>query len=245
MSGPGFSPGRSAAIGRFALASNLGRWGTRGGLVAGVLVMLVGTGLSLSRGAGWNLDDEFGFMGFFILALFATRSGLEEQRERELTTFVAYNLASRVEHALGLLLSILGAWVVVCAVGFLGLLIAGGGDSSLAAWTVGVWGLRLLLILGLVPVVEAVASVRIPLIVPALFYLALMVALPFLIGEDRAIQLLATAERGDLASYGQLALQSIIVFAALSTLFVAGFTALPTLRRRSAPRSPWRVRPAP
>lgn len=221
---------RTAALARFAVASNLGRWMTRGGLIAGVAVMALGSFLSVQQGAGWRFDDDFGFMGFFVMALFAVRSGLEDQRELGLTTFTAHNLAHRHEHALGFLGAALAVWGVVSLAGFLGIVIASGGDFGTAAWIILAWGLRLLLLLGCVPLVEAVASVRLPLILPAFAYLGTIVTLTLVLSEERAFTLIAITQLGDLGSYAPLAGQAAASLLVTSALFVTAYSARAGLR---------------
>lgn len=221
---------RTGALARFAVASNLGRGVTRGGLIAGAAIMALGSFLSARQGMGWTFDEDFGFMGFFVMALFAVRSGVEEQRELGLTTFTAYNLAPRLEHALGFIGATLIMWGVVSLAAFLAILIASGGDVTTAVWTVTAWGLRLLLLLGFVPLVEAVAAIRLPLILPAFAYLGMVVTLTLLISEGRAVALLGITQQGDIASYAPLAAQAAAAWLVTSAVFVAGYSARPTLR---------------
>lgn len=220
---------RTAALARFAVASNLGRWMTRGGLIAGAAVMALGSFLSVQQGTGWTFDDDFGFMGFFVMALFAVRSGLEEQRELGLTTFTTYNLASRLEHALGFVLATLAIWGIVSLAGFLGIVIASGREIGAAAWIAAGWGLRLLVLVGFVPLVEALASVRLPLILPALAYLGMIVVLTLLLTEERAFAWIVITERGDLASYAPLAAQAAASLVLTSAIFLSLYTARPAL----------------
>lgn len=221
---------RTAALARFAVASNLGRPMTRTGLIAGAGIMALGSFFAVQQGMGWAFDDDFGFMGFFVMALFAVRSGLEEQRELGLTTFTAYNLAHRIEHALGFVCANLAVWGVVSLAGFLGIVIASGGDVVTAAWTVTAWGLRLLILLGFVPLVEAVASIRLPLILPAFAYLGTIVTLTLLLSEERAFAIIGITQQGNLGSYVPMAGQAAAVFLVTSALFVAVYSARPTLR---------------
>lgn len=222
---------RTAALARFAVASNLGRWMTRGGLVAGAAIMALGSFLSVQQGTGWRFDDDFGFMGFVVMALFAVRSGLEEQRELELTTFTAHNLAPRLEHALGFLCASLAVWGIVSMAGFLGVVIASGGDIETAAWTVTAWSLRLLILLGFVPLVEAVASVRLPLILPGLAYLGAIVTLTLVLSEERAFTLIVITQQGDLGSYARVAGQAAASFVVTGAVFVTVYSARPGLSK--------------
>lgn len=229
MSGARDSLARAAALARFAAESNLGRWVTRGGLLAGVAIMALGSFLSVQRGTGWRFDDDFGFMGFVVMALFAVRSGLEEQRELGLTTFTSHNLASRAEHAIGFVLAAMFTWVVVCAAGLVGVLIASGGDAGTAAWTTAGWGFRLLLLLGFVPLVEWVASVRLPLVLPMLAYLGTVIALTLVLTEDRALDLIIVLERGNVGSYARLASLAAAFMTVTSTAFVIAYATMPSL----------------
>lgn len=214
------SLGRSVALARFAVESNAGRWLTRGGVLAGIAVMSLGPFLSVRQGGGWEFDREIGFMGFFIMALFATRSGLEEQRALGLVTFVRHNLASRFEHALGLVLGLGGAWLGLCALTFVVVLGMSAGDLELAAWATTAWGLRLLVILGFVPLVEAAASLRLPLLLPVIGYAGLLIALTLVLPEDRAIALFIPVEPGEIDPLISLGVQGAISFGATSTLFL-------------------------
>lgn len=213
--------GRSLAVARFAVGSNLGRWLTRGGLLAGAGVMVLGPLLSARQGLGWHFDREIGFLGFFTMALFTVRSGLEEQRELELVTFVRHNLASPIEHGLGLVIGLGGTWLGLCALTFGTVLIATVGDVSMAAWATAAWGLRLLVILGFVLLVEAIASLRLPLILPSFGYLGLLVALSVILPEEHALALFIPVERGDSAALARLAIQGVASFAATAGLFLA------------------------
>lgn len=223
---------RIAALARFAVASNLGRWMTRVGILAGIGIMTLGSLLSVQHGAGWTFDDDFGFMGFFVMALFAVRSGLEEQREQGLTTFTSYNLARRSEHALGFVCAALVVWATVVVAGFLGIVVASGGDLVTASWTATAWGLRLLILLGFVPLVEAMAAIRLPLLLPALVYLGTVVSLTLLLSEERALSLIATTQQGDIGSYARLATQAVVFFVTTSALFVTVYGAHTGLRNR-------------
>lgn len=221
---------RTAALARFAVESNLGRWMTRGGLIAGAAIMSLGSLLSMQQGTGWTFDEDFGFMGFFVMALFAVRSGLEEQRELGLTTFTTCNLAHRVEHALAFVCATLAVSGVVSLAGFLGIVMASGGDITTAGWTATGWALRLLVLLGFVPLVEAVAAIRLPLILPAFTYLGTIVTLTMLLPEERAFALIAITEQGNIGSYVPLAGQAAATLLITSTVFVTMYSARPKLR---------------
>lgn len=230
-------PGRSMALARFALASNLGHWLTRGGLLAGAAVMALGPLLSLRRGNGWSFDADVGFMGFVIMALFAARSGYRDQRDLGLATFIRHNMASRLEHALGLVLALVATWACICVAAFVtvGLLAAADPTTAgwhAASWYTAAWGLRLLVLLGFVPLVEAIASLRLPLVLPVLAYWGLVITLTVLLSEDRAIALFIPVERGNVDALARLGLQATVFLALTSALFVAGSVAVPRLRLR-------------
>lgn len=230
-------PGRSLALARFTLASNLGHWLTRGGLLVGAAVMALGPLLSLRRGSGWSFDADVGFMGFVIMALFAARSGYRDQRDLELATFIRQNLASRLEYALGLILALIATWACICIAAFVTVLLLAAADPATAAWHAAswhtaAWGLRLLVLLGFVPLVEAIASLRLPLVLPILAYWGLVITLTVLLPEDRAIAMFIPVERGNVEALARLGLQGAVSLTATSALFVAGSVAVPDLRLR-------------
>lgn len=220
---------RTAALARFAIATNLGRGMTRGGLLAGAVVMALGSCLSVRQGAGWTFDQGFGFMGFVVMALFAVRSGVEEQRELGLTAFTEYNLAPRLEHALAFVLATLTMWGIVSLAGFVAILVASGGDVTTAVWTAAAWALRLLVLLGFVPLVEVLASIRLPLILPAFAYLGTLVALTLLLSEPRAFALIGITQQGDIRSYAPVAGQAAAAFLIATAAFVVVHSARSTL----------------
>ncbi len=232
--------GRGLWLGRYTAAANLGRWLTRGGLIAGAGVMALGCALSLQRGRGWTFDADIGLMGFFIMALFAARSGQEEQRELGLDTFLRHNLVSPVEHAFGLLVALVATWLTVCAAAFLAILAVTAGDVATAAWYTTAWGLRLLVLLGFVPLVESMASLRLPLILPVFAYWGLAMALVIALPEDDAIALFIPVEHGDWGALARLALQGVLSFAATSSLFLALSVAGSRLRLRLQQMVPFR-----
>lgn len=229
------SPGRIIALARFAIATNLGHWLTRGGLLTGAAVMALGPVLSLRRGSGWSFDADIGFMGFIIMALFATRSGYRDQRDLGLATFIRHNLASRLEYALGMVLALVAAWASICSAAFLTVLLLAAVDPGTAAWHAAAWhtaawGLRLLVVLGFVPLVEAIASLRIPLVLPVLTYWGLVIALTVILPEDRAIAMFIPVERGDVDALARLGLQGALFLTVTSTLFVVASVSAPDLR---------------
>lgn len=222
---------RVLAVARFALWSNLRRGLTRAGLLLGVLLMLLGSVVAVANDLAWGFDEQFGFFGFLVMALFGLRSGLQEQSELGMTTFLRCNVLRPVEHALAMVLSLLGAWVAICAAVFLAILIVSGGRVGLAGWYTASWGVRTLLLLGFVPLVERVASFRLPLFVPALAYVTLLVALTLLLPESEAIALFVPTELGDLGALRELALQAAVIFAASSALFLLLTAVEPWIRR--------------
>lgn len=222
---------RVLAIARFALWTNLRRGLTRGGIALGILLMALGPVVALANDLAWGFDEQFGFFGFLVIALFGLRSGLQEQRELGMTTFFRCNVLRPVEHALAMVLSLLGAWVAICAVVFLAILIISGGRAGLAGWYTASWGIRTLLLLGFVPLVERVASFRLPLFLPALAYVTLVVAMTLLLPEAEAIALFVPTELGDRDALRELALQAAVVFPASSGLFLLVTAVEPWIRR--------------
>lgn len=222
---------RILATARFALWTNLRRGLTRGGIALGFLLMALGPVVAVARDLAWGFDEQFGFFGFLVIALFGLRSGLQEQRELGLMTFFRLNLLRPVEHALAMVLSLLGSWLALCTVVFLAILIISGGRAGLAGWYTASWGIRTLLLLGFVPMVERVASFRLPLFVPALAYMTLLVVLTVLLPEARAIALFVPTELGDLDALRRLGLQAAVVFPVSAALFLLMTVVEPWVRR--------------
>lgn len=227
------SAARIAALAAFALRTNLRSGLALGGLLMAVAVMLVGPVLAVTRGLAWSFDGEFGFFGFLVLVLFALRSGHQEQRELGMTVYFRRNLVSGVEHALAMVGSALAAWTAVCVAGFLATLAISGGDASTAAWYTASWGLRALLLVGFVPLVEQTASFRLPFLLPALGYLVLLVALTIVLPEGEALALFVPTEPGDVRALGRLALQAGILVPITSAAFVLLVIADPWIRQRA------------
>jgi len=232
--------GRGLWLGAYTAGSNLGRWLTRGGIMTGAGVMALGAALSLQRGGGWSFDPDVGFIGFFIMALFAVRSGHEEQRELGLSTFLRHNLVSPAEHAFGLVVALIATWVAVCAAGLLAMLFVSVGDVGTAAWYTAAWGLRLLVLLGFVPLVESVASLRLPLIVPVIVYWGVAMVLVLVLPEDEAIALFIPVERGDLDALARLGQQGVVAFLTTAGIYVGFSVAGPRLRLRLQRLVPFR-----
>ena len=132
---------------------------------------------------------------------------------------------------MGLILSAVAAWLGLCAVFFLAVLVASGGELGTAAWHTAAWGLRALLLLGFVPLVESAATLRLPFILPVIGYFGLLVGLSLGIGEEEALALFAPVERSDPASLGGVAAQAAVAFPATSLLFVAATMAAARWRR--------------
>lgn len=189
------SPVVVVALAGFALRTNLRSWGTRLGIFAGLAIVLLGPVVAWDGGRGWTLDLDLGFYGCFVAALFLLRSGLEAQRSSNLDTFLRHDLATPVAHAAGMAASLLAAWGLFCAGTFATLLLASAGDIGTAAWYTASWGLRLLLLLGFVLWTEAFATLRLPLLLPALVYFGLLIALTIVLDEERAMALFLFVDR--------------------------------------------------
>lgn len=215
----------------FTLLTNLRSGLIRGGIVLGSMLMLAGPAIAVGTGRAWSFDGQFGFFGFLVIALFGLRSGLQEQRELGMLVFFRHNVLRPVEHALAMLLGLLGSWAAICAITFLSILAISGGAVELAAWYAASWGLRALLLLGFVPLVERVASFRLPLLVPALGYLVLLVALSILLPEARAMAWFIPTEPGDGDALRRLGLQAGAVLAVCAALVLLITATEPRVRR--------------
>lgn len=222
---------RILAVARFALWTNLRQGLTRGGILLGIFLMLAGPVVAVARDLAWDFDEQFGFFGFLVIALFGLRSGLQAQRELGMMTFFRLNLLRPTEHALAMVLSLLGSWVALCTVAFVAILVISGGRTGVAAWYTASWGIRTLLLLGFVPLVERIASFRLPLFVPALAYMTLLVILTLLLPEAEAIALFVPTEVGDLDALRTLGIQGGVVFTASTTLFLILTALEPWVRR--------------
>lgn len=225
----------AAHMARCSLRSGL----TRAGLGAIVLIPLLGPVASLTRGGGWTLDRELYLCGFVVGSLLAIRSGLGEQRERALDTFLRCNFVTRSEHALAVLLSLVTAWAAVCGMGLLAALVASGADLRLAAWATGTLAARSALLLPLVPPVEAVSRLRTPFLVAALAAIAVGLGLSVVAGEPTLLRVFGSpGEPGDLGALGPLSARAVLVMAPGFAAYLAA-AALPA---RCRPVAPW-VRP--
>lgn len=213
---------RSTALAAFAIRANLRSAISRGGLVAFAAIAALGPILSWRNGQGWVLDPDLLFYGYLTGALFVLRSGLEQQRESGLLTYLRHNFATPVEHAVGAVLALLGGWLLLTTLVFLLGIACSAGDVGAAAWYAWTFGLALSLLLPFVVAVESVAAFRIPLILPVIGYLALMVVLALTIGEERMVGILGiSADRADPASSLRLAARAGLVVPTGLALFVA------------------------
>lgn len=199
---------RSTALAGFAIRTNLRSATTVGGMAAFAGIAALGPAASLKNGQGWTVDPDFLFYGYLIGALFALRSGIEQQRENGLQTYLRHNFASPLEHAFGAVLSLLGTWLLLTTLLFLLAFLCSAGDGASAAWYASTYGLALALLLPFVLMVESVSALRIPLLLPVIGYLALAVILSLTVGEERMAALLwLSVERGDLGGLVRLALR--------------------------------------
>lgn len=218
---------RSLALAAFALRVNLRMPLTRAGVLAGATIVFLGPLLAWRTGRGWQLDGELAFFGVFVAALFLLRSGLEQQRESGLDVFLRWNLASPVEHAAGMVLALLGSWLLLCLGAFGALLVASGGDLGTAAWLTATWGLRGLVALGLVPWVEAWATLRLPFLLPSMLYFGAMIAFMILLGEAEGAALFVAPDRADPTSLAPLLAQALGVLSLTAALFLLAAAAGP------------------
>jgi hypothetical protein len=204
-------PAGVLALAAFSLRTSLRMGVTRGGLAAFLTIAALGPVGSWRRGQGWAPDPDLLLYGYLVGALFAVRSGLEQQRESGLSGFLRHNMVSPVEHAAAAILSVLGSWAILTGTLFTASLLAGSGVSG-AAWHAWVFGLGLSVLLPFVVGIEAIADIRIPLLVPVLGYLALAVSLSLTLGVARTAAILGMgAEPGDLASSLRLVTRAALI----------------------------------
>lgn len=209
---------RVLALARFALRTNVRMWITRAGLAGAAAVILLGSFLSWRHGGGWRPDPDLSFLGWLTGMLFVMRSGLEEQNQTGLTTFLRHNLAAPGEHALAGALALVATLALYTGFAFV-VMLAGGDAVGSAAWRAWFWLLVGAAFLPFIPMVEAVARFRLPAVLPALFYLALLVVLSLTLGETRATALFgASADPAVPAS-------SLPVAARAGAILLGGFTA--------------------
>jgi hypothetical protein len=203
---------RSLALAWFSLRTNLRAPGSVGGVLALVAIAALGPVGSYASGRGWGLEPDLLFYGYLTGGLFVLRSGLEQQREGGLATYLRHNFTPPMEHAVGMVLSLLGSWLALTAVMFVVALAASAGDLGAAAWYTSIFGLSLAMLVPFVVMVEAVASFRIPMLVPVLGFIALVIILAMAVGEERTVAILGIrVERGDPASLLGLAGRTLAV----------------------------------
>jgi hypothetical protein len=213
---------RSLYIGLFALRTNLRSPLSRGGLVALAAIAALGPVGSWTSGRGLAVDGDLLFYGYLTGALFALRSGVEQQREGGLVTYLRHNLATPVEHAVGMILSLIGSWLVLSALLFAVTLAYSGGDLVSAAWLATSFALALALLLPFTLMVESVTTLRIPLLLPVIGYLALVIILALALGEAKMATILGfSVERGDPHGLFRLAVRAVAVLALGMGLFLA------------------------
>lgn len=211
--------GRVAAVAAFSYRTNARMGLTRAGIVGGGLILFSGPALSMGAGRGWSLDPGLAFYGVLVALVFGLRSGLEQQREGDLDLFLTRNFLTPVEHAAGLVASLLATWLTIFAVVFIALLLTT--DPGTAAWHTASWGLRTGIVVGWVPLIERVMTIRTPLVVSAFAYLLTVVVVSVLLGEGRALELFVVTRREDPASLIRLGLQAAPILALSLGAFVA------------------------
>ena len=180
---------RAVAIARFAVALNLRTpytW-VGGGLFVALAVL--GLYASARAGRGWVLDPGLVVDGALLAAVFGVRSGLIVQRTSGLRRYLLESFASPVEHAAGMILSLLVSWALVCA-GVLVLVLSGGGPAA-AAWHAAAFALRTGVLLPFVLLTESITTVDLPFFVPGLAYVGLIMVLVLTLGEVESLAVLA------------------------------------------------------
>jgi hypothetical protein len=230
---------RAAALAVFAMRANLRSPMAVGGALAFAAIAALGPLASVSNGHGWVLDPDLLFYGYLTGSLFALRSGLEQQRDAGLQTYLRHNFATPVEHALGAVLSLVGTWLVLTGLLFLLAALYSGGDLGSAAWLAWSHGLGIAVLLPFVVMVESVSASRIPLLLPVLAYLALAMLLAAVIGAERMVAILGTGgSPSDPRSWLHLAARAAVVVLPGMALFLAG-TWLLARGPQSQPRARW------
>lgn len=209
------SPRRTLALARYALAGNLRTPYTWAGAGLMVALSILGLVSSARRGDGWVLDPSFVFDGALLAAIFGIRSGLIAQRIGGLQTFLRQNLMPPVEHMAGAALSLLGAWLLVCAAVLVTVLLLPGGSPTEAVWNATVFALRTGVLIPFVLMAESVSDIRLPFVLPGLAYVVLIMTLVMTLGEPRAVTILAPPiENGNIASLGAPALRLVVILPA-------------------------------
>ena len=186
---------RIAALARYALANNLRTPYTRVGAVLFLALTLLGLWGSARAGDGWVIDPSLTFDGALLAAVFGVRSGLIAQRTGGLQTYLRMNFTTPVEHVGGAAVSVVAAWLLVCAGLFLVSLILPGGGLRVAAWQASFFALRTGVLIPFVLITESVTTIDIPFFLPALAWFGLLILLVFSLGEVEAMAALAPPVR--------------------------------------------------
>jgi hypothetical protein len=216
------SPVRCWAMAGFAIRTNLRSPMTAGGMVAFAAIAALGPIAAVKNGQGPALDPDLLFYGYITGGLFVLRSGLAQQRECGLQTYLRHNFTTAAEHGLGAVLSLLGTWLILTGALFLLALAYSAGDAASATWYAWSFGLALALLLPFVIMAESVSTLRIPLLLPVIGVMALAVVLTVALGEARMAAILVfSAERGDPASSMRLAGRVGVVVPAGMGLYLA------------------------
>ncbi len=177
------------ALAAFALRTNLRMWLTRAGFTGAGAIIMLAAFLPWRAGSGWHADSDLAGYGYFVGLLFALRSGLEEQRETGLVTFLRHNLVSPVEHAVAGSLALVATGVIYTVFALLVMVLAGAGGLATVFRELGSWLFWAALVLPFIPMVEAVARLRLPAVLPFVVFMALLVVLHLALGEARALML--------------------------------------------------------
>lgn len=205
-------PGRSAALARYALATNVRTPYTWAGAVLFLALTLLGLYSSARRGDGWVLDASLLFDAGLVAAVFGVRSGLITQRTGGLQTFLRTNFMTPAEHMAGAMASLVGSWLLVCAAIFTASWLLPGGGLEEAAWNTTLFAVRTGVLLPFVIVAESVTTVEIPFFLPGLAYFGLLITLVVGWGEMEALALLAPPmDRGDWSSAVPAALRVVVI----------------------------------
>lgn len=200
------------AVALFAARSNFRSTISRVGAVAVVAIAALGTFGQWTAGRGLTLDPDFLFLAYLTGALFILRSGLEQQRECDLVTFLRHNLTRPTDHAVGMVLSLLTSWVALTMLIFLLTLSLSLGDLASAAWFAASFALPAAMLLPFALLVESVSGFRLPFLLPVLGYIVLAAVLTLTLGEERMVSLLRfDVDRGDPGSMLRLAARATTV----------------------------------
>ncbi len=203
---------RVLALAGFALRSNLRSAMWRGGMVAFVLIAGFSLVSSWRSSGAWSLESDFLYFGYLTAALFCLRSGLAQQRETGLLTYLRHNFVQPLEHAAGVALALVGNWGLITALLFALALICSAGDAAAAAWLAWSYGLWMAVLLPFVLLVESVSGMRTPLLIPVLGYFALAVILSGLLGTRTMMGILAIGgDRHDPSAWIQVGARGALV----------------------------------